>query len=304
MNSSFAFPRNQAIPQQDQASLRIDGVERVAYGFGAGSPRPFLHPVIGASGAPLTRLGHPNPVGHEHHRSVWFGHQSVDGINFWEERQGTDVRLRHRRVRHYFDGPDRAGLVAEIDWWAQGLTRMRQQLTIAVEPRPDGGFALDLQSRFETPGGPIELGRTNFGFLGVRVAKTLSERFGGGSLTDSEGRTGERAIFGQTARWVDYSGPSRVDRVEGICYLDHPENPHHPSHWHVRGDGWMEAAFNLAASYLLAPDHPLVLRYRLVIHDGPGTRERFEDEWSQFAATSPLAVKLTPGQELPELIRA
>ncbi|HEV3122019.1 MAG TPA: DUF6807 family protein, partial [Isosphaeraceae bacterium] len=163
MTSNFTFPRAQALPGIDRASLRIDGLERVGYEFGLGKARPFLFPVIGPSGAELTRMGHPNPVGHEHHKSVWFGHQKVGGVNFWEERAGTDIRVRHRRVVLYQEGADWGGLVAEIDWWAQGQALLRQRLVIGIEPQADGGFALDLQSRFNAADGPVELGQTNFG---------------------------------------------------------------------------------------------------------------------------------------------
>jgi hypothetical protein len=301
--AEFTFPRVQALPEIDRASLRIDGQERVGYEFGLDKPRPFLFPIVGGSGAPLTRMGHPNPVGHEHHKSVWFGHQKVAGTNFWEERPGSDVRVRHLRVLLYQDGPDWGGLVAEIDWRVGDRSVMRQQLIVAIEPTADGGFALDLQSRFESPGGPVELGRSNFGFLGVRVAKTISEQFGGGRLTADDGATGEPAIFGKTHRWVDYSGPSAPGKVEGICYMDHPENPHHPSPWHVRQDGWMVAAFNLAEPYGVARDHPLDLRYRLLIHDGPADRARLDAAWQSFAKLPRYTIAPIRGQNIPALHR-
>src|SRR4051812_12023527 len=120
-NAPLAFPKVQALPDaRDRASLRIDGVDRVGYEFGPGAPRPFLFPIVGPSGAPLTRIGHPNPVGHEHHRSVSFGHQRVAGVNVWEERPGSDVSIRHGRVALYHDGPDGGGLGAELTWWASG----------------------------------------------------------------------------------------------------------------------------------------------------------------------------------------
>jgi hypothetical protein len=301
---SFEFPRVQALPDgASRVSLRVDGVERVGYEFGSGHARPFFYPVIGVSGRPLTRMGHPNPVGHEHHKSVWFGHQKVGGINFWEERAGTDVRIRHRRITAFRDGSYWAGFAADLDWWAQGRAWMRHHLIAALEPRDDGGFALDLQSRFEAAGGAVELGQTNFGFLGVRVAKTMSEQFGGGRLTNDRGATGEPSLFGQRARWVDYSGPSAPWHFEGIAYFDHPSNPGHPTHWHVRRDGWMEAAWSLPSSFLLAPDHPLDLRYRLLIHAGPADRPRLDREWDAFAGVPPYESVTATGPDLPTIRR-
>jgi hypothetical protein len=286
MTDSFVFPRVQAIPQVGRASLRLDGVERASYDFGEGGSRPFLFPLLGPAGANLTRLGHPNPIGHEHHKSIWFGHQNVAGVNFWEERSNTDIRIRHRCVRLYHDGSDWGGLVADLDWWAQGRSIMGQELTIVLEPARYNGFALDIQSRFESSAGvPVELGRTNFGFLGIRVAKTMSEQFGGGRLTDARGANGESAIFGKSSRWVDYSGPSAPGKVEGICVMDHPSNPNHPTRWHVRADGWIGPSFNQDSPYGLARDHPLALRYGLLVHSGYAEPEVLNPAWESFAST-------------------
>ncbi len=259
MVPAFRFPKVQVIPGVDRASFRVDGVERLGYDFGLTGSRPFFYPIVGASGAVLTRMGHPNPVGHEHHKSVWFAHQKVNGVNFWEERPNTDIRVRHRRVTLYQDGDDLGGIALDLDWWANGRVIMKQGLIVTLEPQDGPAIAIDFQSRFEAPDGPVEFGQTNFGFLGVRVAKTISEQFGGGKLRNEHGGEGEPAIFGKASRWVDYSGASGSASTEGICYMDHPENVHHPSHWHVRRDGWMESAFNLASAYGIAADHPLDL---------------------------------------------
>ncbi|MGO9470810.1 MAG: PmoA family protein [Isosphaeraceae bacterium] len=304
MKDSYVFPRVQAIPQVGRASLCIDGRERVGYEFGEGMSRPFLFPFIGPAGALLTRMGHPNPIGHEHHKSVWFGHQNVAGINFWEEKAGTDIRIRHRRVVVYQDGADWGGLVVEWDWWAQGRSLLRQELTIAIEPGRDGGFALDLQSRFESPGQiPVELGRTNFGFLGVRLAKTMSERYGGGTVIDAQGSRGAASSFGQPSRWIDHAGPVAPGKIEGICVMDHPSNADHPVAWHVRDDGWLGPSFNRESVYGVAKDHALALRYRLLVHAGRADRAALDHAWEAFAATPAYEIVPPRGQQLASLER-
>jgi hypothetical protein len=159
----------------------------------------------------------------------------------------------------------------------------------------ENGCAFDLQSRFEAPSGPISLEKTNFGFLGVRVAKTISEQFGGGRLTNAEGASGEDAIFGKASRWVDYSGPSKPDVVEGIAYLDHPDNPNHPTHWHVRRDGWFSAAFCLEKPWGVATDHPLDLRYRLWVHSGAADAEAINRAWEAFSKTPAYVLRAGRG---------
>jgi hypothetical protein len=295
MTGSYEFPRFQVIPQVGRASLCWGGVERVAYEYGPGCARPFLFPLVGASGAYLTRMGHPDPVRDSHQKSVWFGHENVAGINFWDDRPGTDIRIRHRRARLYHDACDCGGLMAELDWWAHGKAVLLQELTIAIEPFRDGGFALDLQSRLDSPdGAPIELGPSGSGLVGVQVAKTLSEEFGGGRLMAADGSRGADRIMGKPARWVDYTGPSAPGVVEGICFMDHPSNPNHPARWHVGRAGLMSPSFNPESPYGVARGHSLELRYRLLVHAGRLERDDLERAWAEFAPVRAYAVWVPP----------
>ncbi len=195
-------------------------------------------------------------------------------------------------------------------WWLSwiggraGKSILLQELTIVIEPTKDVGFSLDLQSRFESPDGrPVELGRTSFGFLGVRVAKTMSEEYGGGRLTGGDGAQGETAIFGKPSRWVDYSGPTAPGKVEGVCFMDHPSNPNHPACWHVRRDGWMGASFSRNSPHGVARDHPLALRYRLLAHSGQADVEALDRAWGTFARTPAYAIVPPRHQVLAALCR-
>jgi hypothetical protein len=145
---------------------------------------------------------------------------------------------------------------------------LEQTVVAVARPGERGEHSLELQSTFRAVPGPIRLNKSNFGFLAVRVAKSVSEFFGGGRLTDSEGRQTEADIFGRRAQWMDYSGATADGAVEGITYFDHPRNPRSPSYWHVREDGWMCASFCMNEEYLLAVDEPLRLRYLLHAHRG------------------------------------
>lgn len=106
------------------------------------------------------------------------------------------------------------------------------------------------------------------------MAKSISTRFGGGLLSDSEGRVGEPEIFGKSARWMDYSGniavgvdENRRFVTEGVTYFDHPANPNYPPKWHVRKDGWMGASLCMDDALTVTADEPITLRYLLHAHD-------------------------------------
>jgi len=274
-----------------QVSFQIDGVEKTRWHFGDQYPRPFFYPFCGPSGTSLTRMGHPGAQNHDHHRSVWFAHQNVAGVDFWSDR--TDALVRQKFWYCYCDGDDEAVMASSSGWYdGQGNELMEQDVVAALVPLADGEHALETQITMRPAANApsVELGKTNFGFLAVRVAKTVSVHFGGGKLSDSEGRQGEPEIFANRARWMDYSGPvaagtgpARKAVVEGITYFDHPENPRYPSYWHVREDGWMGASFCMQEGWTVPADAPLRLRYLLHAHRGPYDHARAESVQEAFA---------------------
>ena len=265
----FAIRRCELLPlPEQQASFQIDGVEKTRWHFGSEYPRPFFYPFCGPSGTSLTRMGHPGAENHDHHRSVWLAHHDVNGVDFWSDR--TDGRVRQKSWLCYRDGDDEAIMASLCGWYdGAGKELMEQDVVAALIPLERGEHALEIQIAMRPAANSekVELGKTNFGFLAVRLAKTVSAHFGGGKLTDSEERQGEKSIFGKQARWMDYSGPVAVGQgpgrktaTEGITYFDHPENPRYPTHWHVREDGWMGASFCMHEGCPVTAESPLTLR--------------------------------------------
>ncbi len=185
-------------------------------------------------------------------------------------------------------------MATECGWYdGQGRELMQQETVAALFPLDAGEHALEMQVTLRPGAGKdtVELGKTNFGLLAVRVAKSLSVHFGAGRITDSEGRIDEAGIFGQTARWVDYSGPvatgagvTRKSVVEGITYFDHPHNPRYPTHWHVREDGWMGASLCFEGGHTIRHDQPLVLRYLLHAHSGAYEMKKATAVHERFAS--------------------
>lgn len=290
----FEVDRCQVVPLADhQASLCVDGREVTRWHFGPSYPRPFFYPLLGPSGVSLTRMGHPGAENHDHHRSVWFAHHKLLGIDFWSDQ--TEARIRQQRWLVYRDGTEHAQLAVSLGWFDghDPAPLVEQELIATLRPLADGEYTLELQSTFVPRAGEVEFQQTNFGFLAVRLAKSISAAFGGGRLTGADGGVGEPALFGLPNSWMDYSGPVVVPRgdggrfvvEEGITYFDHPENPGYPAKWHVRQDGWMGASACRDAGLMASPDRPLRLRYLLYVHRGPVSPERNEviqAEWLRF----------------------
>ncbi len=283
-------PWMQVIPlPESQASFQRNGVELTRAYFGPGLRRPFLYPLIGPPGRTLTRMGHPHdPESHSHHNSVWAAHDSVNGDSFWSDR--GPGRVVHKRIVRFAEHDDGAGLISLNAWVGKGETvHMLERRGVFVQVLDDREWLLTLDLQFEAPKQPVTLGVTPFGFVGVRMAKTIGINDGGGLIRNSEGRVNELGpdnAFRKRARWVDYSGPIAPNTAEGITLLDHPANPNHPTHFHVRGDGWMGASLTHEKPIQIEPGQLLRLRYGLFIHGGVPSPKVINARWDAFARTA------------------
>jgi hypothetical protein len=281
-------PRMQVVPLPlGEASVLCDGREISRYYFGGELRRPFLFPLVGPSGRSLTRMGHPrDPNGHSHHNSVWISHHDVGGVAFWNDAKTSSGRIVHQRVVRYEDADDEA-LIEVLNHWideaAGDKVLLQEQRAMRFRPQAGGQWLLVLDLTLAAPRQAVTLGKTNFGVSGVRMAKTIGVHDGGGMIRNSEGAINEPQVHEKPSRWVDYSGPITAGAREGITLLDHPQNPNHPTVFHVRDDGWMGAALTFAAPRTIEPAAPLKLRYGLWVHAGVPAPAQIDEKFAEFA---------------------
>jgi Family of unknown function (DUF6807) len=279
-------PKMQAIPlPDDEVSFQRDGEELARFHFAKSQRRPFIYPINGPSGRSLTRMGHPHdPVSHSHHNSVWISHQSVGGVNFWEDRGG---RIEHLRVLRFTDSDEQASVETENAWLnpeGKPVLHDKRRITVGSLGNREWILLLDLQLEARTNDVPI--GQSAFGLLGVRMAKTIGVHDGGGTIRNSEGGVNEEGCFRKPARWLDYSGAITGNATEGIALFDHPQNSNHPVPFHCRNDGWMGAALTFPGEIVVKANEPLRLRYGLYVHSGQPESAIIQEQWKTFAATT------------------
>ena len=80
-------------PLADRVRVEIGGELFTEYIFGDGATKPYCYPVLAADGTPLTRNFPMKKVAgedtdHPWHRSLYFGHSIVNGVDFWNESGG------------------------------------------------------------------------------------------------------------------------------------------------------------------------------------------------------------------------
>jgi Methane oxygenase PmoA len=289
-------PRMQVIPQPyGQAAVLRDGREITRYHFGEQVQRPFLFPLIGPAGESLTRMGHPrDPHSHSHHNSVWLSHSDVGGVDFWTDRNHPG-RIVHDRVVEFDEANDFA-LIASHNRWlaADGALQLEDDRRYRLEPLAGGELLLTMDVELHAPRRSVTLGKTPFGLLAVRMAKTIGVHDGAGRIRNSAGAVNEEGVFWKPARWCDYSGAVTATAIEGVTLLDHPRNVNHPTVFHVRNDGWMGAALTFDGPRTIEPGQPLRLRYGLYVHAGLPPLRDLEARWKTFAQTTPPATLSPP----------
>lgn len=282
--SAKPVPSAQAVPlPHQQVSLQRDGQELARLHFDPSDLRPYVFPLNGPAGRSLTRMGHPHdPVSHSHHNSVWLSHHDVNGVSFWDDR--GKGRIVVQRVETLEDGNNEAAVVTVAQWRSETgpLLNERRRTAIRLLPRDEWLLLIDVQLSAVTTN--VTLGKTPFGLIGVRMAKTIGVNDGGGTIRNSEGAVDEKEVFWKPARWIDYSGPITPQAREGVTLMDHPSNPNHPSAFHVRNDGWMGASLTFDGPRVIEPGKPLHLRYGLYVHAGVPDSPSIEQQWKFFAA--------------------
>src|SRR5271157_5745086 len=90
-----------------QVDVSIGGKPFTSYYFSAETPKPYLYPLRSSAGIIVTR-GYPmvtsNPgesKDHPHHRSMFFAHGDINGVDFWGEAQFEEKAPAHVSGKTY-----------------------------------------------------------------------------------------------------------------------------------------------------------------------------------------------------------
>lgn len=286
----------------ETVDIMVAGKLFTRYNYGRAWNRPFLYPVIGPAGVGVTR-NFPMRVDvagerhdHPHHKSIYFTHGDVNGVNNWSDLPGHGF-TRHQRFTRIVSGPV-FGELAGISHWVDQDERpyLEQDLSLRVYALPGEMRLVDVSLGLTALHGDVVFGDTKEGgLLAVRVATTM-DASGVGRIETGTGAVGEGESWGRPAPWCHYSGPVKTSTspiIAGIGVMDHPGNPRYPTHWHVRNYGLMTAnPFGLSDYYKdkakdgslrLAEGASAVFKYRIVIHEGDAKDGHMGDLFSAFA---------------------
>jgi hypothetical protein len=112
-----------------------------------------------------------------------------------------------------------------------------------------------------------------------------------GHIINSEGQT-DGATWGKRAAWCDYYGPVN-GAVVGVAIFDHPDNPRHPTWWHVRDYGLFAVnPFGIhdfekkpagTGNLVIPAGQSVTFKYRFYFHQGDDKQGKVAERYHEYA---------------------
>ena len=288
-------------------AIVVDGQPFTEYHFGDAA-HVYYYPVLGPGGVKMTR-DYPmaktegEETDHPHHRSLWFSHGEVNGVDFWGEAasyKGTPKhpvgKIEHDGVVKATSGKDFGTLETRQKWNApDGTTPLRSTQLLRVYSGPASERLVDFKVTLTAGEKDVLFGDTKEGTAGIRIAESMRLKQpkapGKGTILNSEGDANEKA-WGKRAKWVAMTGPIG-EKTYTITMMDHPSNLRHPTRWHARDYGLFAAnpvcegemdktAAKGSGAYTLKAGQSLTLEYRILFSEGDATAAKASERFAAW----------------------
>ena len=292
----------------DRIAISVDGKPFSTLYLGRDYPKPFLSPLMSASGEQVTRHYPMEKVAgessdHQHHRGLFTGYGEINGLNFWEnEFQYTSGKPKNfdpaknglivlKKIDSLKGGAKEGEIVLTLEWIGPDKKPiLEEKRTMRFHAGSDSLRMIDFDFTL-TAKQRADFADTKEGFFAIRLADSMTEK-NGGSMTNSEGAQTEKNVWGKPANWVDYDGEVNGKKL-GVAIFDHPGNFRHPTRWHSRAYGLFAANpyglkdFDPSATAKggnsMAKSDLVRFRYRVVIHPGDLTKKDIDRMYSAYA---------------------
>jgi hypothetical protein len=231
----------------------------------------YFHPLTTPSGLPVTDAA---PSDHRHHRGIflaWYAMHGAKDADFWGWGQFAPVKgrvIENRGVKLAAADAKHADLAIDNDWLAEGEVMLKEHLAAAVRQQ-DVATVLDLVYTL-TATADTKIDQASFGGFSVRTRKDGQFAFVGpeGEVKRPVPHYLKPETDWPAAEWYGCTLKLADGKTVGLVVIDHPENP--PALWHNnRGVWFLNPCITAPGPLVLKKGEPLVLRYRVVAHDGP-----------------------------------
>lgn len=244
----------------------------------------YIHPLYGLNGEMLTRDWPEG--GHPHHRAIFWAWPEVE----YGSERGDIYALQRVFARPtgnmvFTGGPVFAQIEAENVWmWDDSEPIVREHAVINIYRSSHTTRVIDLTIKLKA----LE--------DSITIATRSTDSYGGLNLRMQTPQAQEISYYSDPAdsnplrTWSDFNGIFEGNEsASGLMVLQHKDNPEYPGNWvEYPNLAWVQPTFpSNGTRYPLSKDESLVLRYRLIVHDGGKPSEDIsEKRWDAYNATS------------------
>jgi hypothetical protein len=280
--TTFASAQVKVEVEDNQIAVSINGKPFTALQKGKDANKPYLAPLLTASGKHVTR-GFPmekiagEPTDHPHQRGIWMGFEHLSGMNAWENDPANPPKhmgtIQFQKVLETHDGDKTGGFTVAAQWVNEdGVPIIDETLALTFYAEPTQNRKFDLDMRLKA----IKLATfedARDGIIGIRFAVPFDESQGG-KVVNADGIQGAKQVEGSQSTWVDWQADLDGEKV-GVAMMNHPNNRRAPTSWRCMPFGLLFANpfaqrfYNKSredGSLSLQPGDELRLRYRFFIH--------------------------------------
>jgi hypothetical protein len=247
----------------------------------------YIHPLYNLSGDVLTEEFPPD---HPYHRGVfWAWHQLyVDGRRLGDGWTNDSIAQDVVSVK-YVSGKDQVQFKIDVSWrslvYGNGKPFMNEKTIITVHKSDASLRKIDFDIRLTAAVPHLQLGGADDqkGYGGFCVRMRLPD---GLTFTSDNGPVTPQEMQIKAGPWMDFSGMFDISpQISGLTILCHPSMPDYPEPWILRQKGSMQNVVFPGRERIDVPvNKPLVLRYRIIIHNGDAASlniPRLQEEYAR-----------------------
>ena len=299
----------------DSVAIQINGKPFSVFYYGKEARKPFLHPLLTASGNAVTRGFPVDPLPGEstdrpNHRGLTIGAARVQGpesglnagLFFWGQNfndndpsnAGPDRgTIAFKELTGVVNGEDR-GVLSTVAHWISHQGQLwlieRRKMTFYSKPENCRVFDIDLELEAAQQ---VTFSDYQDSMLALRLGLPFDSHYGG-KIVNASGAVNEDGIRGRRSPWVDWTAELNGGEKVAVAILDHPANQNYPARWQYRDKGIVgvgpfagrcfakfdPTAASENAEYTMKRGDKLHLRYRIVIRPAGLKLEEFLKEFA------------------------
>ncbi len=242
----------------------------------------YVHPLYGLQGEVLTD---DFPKDHYHHHGLFWAwpHVQIEGQEYdlWAYK---NINHRHVAWLAKTAGPEAALVAVENGWFVGDRKVVAERVWLRAHKAAEGRRAIDVTLVVIPLDNPITLWGApakSYGGLNLRFGPRAKEDT---LITVPEGKT-EKDLPETRLTWADFTAKwPEGGKTSGAAIFVHPQHPDYPPTWLTRHYGVLCVGWPGVEPRTFAAGKPIVLNYRVWIHDGPVEPETLREAYAGYQA--------------------